>query len=122
MAYWSEWSHDVFEVEQRSFGRAATDMTWAADNTPVLDDFLDYEVEATRFARAYPQVAVCLYDLERFRGNVIIPVLKVHPKVPSVGCSWRTPTTSTPTSCRRKRSARPCGSAAPHVCGRSSGA
>ena len=24
---------------------------------------------------------VCLYDLDKFRGNVIIPALKVHPKV-----------------------------------------
>jgi hypothetical protein len=48
---------------------------------PFINDFMSYEVQATRYARAYPQVAVCLYDLEKFRGNVIIPALKVHPKV-----------------------------------------
>ena len=67
-------------------GRVAVwtrDMSWAQNviTGPLIDDFMGYEVQATRYARAYPQVAICLYDLDKFRGNVIIPVLKVHPKV-----------------------------------------
>ena len=58
-------------------------MSWAQNviTGPLIDDFMGYEVQATRYARAYPQVALCLYDLDKFRGDVIIPALKVHPKV-----------------------------------------
>jgi hypothetical protein len=83
LTYWSDWGQRLFVAEGRSFARAASDMSWAQDviTGPLVEDFMSYEVQATRYARAYPQVALCLYDLEKFRGNVIIPVLKTHPKV-----------------------------------------
>ena len=83
LTYWSDWGQKTFEAQGRTFARAATDMSWAQNviTGRLIDDFMGYEVQATRYARAYPQVALCLYDLEKFRGNVIIPVLKVHPKV-----------------------------------------
>jgi hypothetical protein len=83
LTYWQDWGVDTFSAKKKSFARAATDMSWAQNviTGPLIDDFMGYEVQATRYARAYPSVAICLYDLERFRGNVIIPVLKVHPKV-----------------------------------------
>lgn len=83
LGYWQEWAEQVFVREGASFARGVTDMSWGPDaySESVLVDFLAYEVQATRFARAYPQVALCMYDLDRFGGNVIIPVLKVHPKV-----------------------------------------
>lgn len=82
LAYWSEWGHRTFETERRSFARTASVMTWAEHLfSPDLDDFIAYEARSTRLARAFPQVALCLYDLAHFRGNVIIPILKVHPRV-----------------------------------------
>jgi hypothetical protein len=83
LSYWADWGNKTFEAQGRTFARAATDMSWAQNviTGTLIDDFMGYEVQATRYARAYPQVAICLYDLEKFRGNVIIPVLKVHPKV-----------------------------------------
>jgi len=68
---------------QEVFARAITDLSWVktALTGPAIDDFMSYEVQATRYARAFPQVALCLYDLDKFRGDVIIPALKVHPKV-----------------------------------------
>jgi hypothetical protein len=83
LAFWQAWAHDTFEVKRRDFARGVTDMSWAEEvaTTPVLDDVLAYEVQATRFARSYPQVALCLYDLNLYGGNVIFPVMKVHPKV-----------------------------------------
>ena len=83
LTFWSDWGEQTFGEKQRSFARAASDMSWAqnAVTGSQIDDFMGYEALATRSARAYPQVALCLYDLDKFRGNVIIPVLKVHPKV-----------------------------------------
>jgi MEDS: MEthanogen/methylotroph, DcmR Sensory domain len=83
LTFWSDWGEKTFGEKQCSFARAASDMSWAQNviTGPLIDDFMGYEAQATRSARAYPQVALCLYDLDKFRGNVIIPVLKVHPKV-----------------------------------------
>jgi hypothetical protein len=83
LAFWSTWGEELFDRQGRTFARATTDMSWAETvfDGRVIDDFMAYEVQATRYARSYPQVAVCLYDLDKFRGNVIIPALKVHPKV-----------------------------------------
>jgi len=83
LANWRAWGEEVFGRRGKAFARAATDLSWVqtAPNGPAIDDFMSYEVQATRYARAYPQVALCLYDLDKFRGDVIIPALKVHPKV-----------------------------------------
>ena len=83
LAYWMRWGEKLFVTECRGFARAVSDMSWAGNviTGPVIDDFMGYEVQATRYCRAHPQVALCLYDLEKFRGDVIIPALKVHPKV-----------------------------------------
>ena len=83
LEYWADWGRTTFEAERWPFARGATDMSWAQEmgSEPMLDDFLNYELQATLIARMYPQVALCLYDLDLFGGNVIIPVLKVHPKV-----------------------------------------
>ena len=83
LTFWGDLGRETFEEQRRPFARAASDMSWAENviTGPLIDDFMNYEAQATRYARAYPQVALCLYDLEKFRGDVIIPVLKVHPKV-----------------------------------------
>jgi hypothetical protein len=83
LTFWGDLGRETFEERGHPFARAASDMGWAGNvlTGPLIDDFMGYEVQATRYARAYPQVALCLYDLDKFRGNVIIPVLKVHPKV-----------------------------------------
>jgi hypothetical protein len=83
LSFWADWGEDTFTHKGHRFGRAVSDISWAEDlfPSPVLDDYLGYEVLATRYARMYPQVALCLFDLEKFRGDVILPVLKVHPKV-----------------------------------------
>jgi hypothetical protein len=83
LTFWGELGRETFEEQGRTFARAASDMSWAENviTGPRIDDFMGYEAQATRYARAYPQVALCLYDLDKFRGDVIIPVLKVHPKV-----------------------------------------
>jgi hypothetical protein len=80
---WRDWGEDVFVRRGMAFARATTDMSWAQNvvTGPLIEDFMSYEVQATRIARAYPQVALCLYDLDKFRGDVIIPALKAHPKV-----------------------------------------
>jgi hypothetical protein len=63
------------------FARAAGEMTWALRHMPGVEDLIVYESLLNRFLPKYPQVIMCLYELGRFSGEVLVDVLKTHPKV-----------------------------------------
>jgi hypothetical protein len=63
------------------FARAVGEMTWALRKMPGVDELVGYEAKLNRFLPRYPQVVLCLYELERFDGEVLVDVLKTHPKV-----------------------------------------
>jgi hypothetical protein len=42
---------------------------------------MTYEAELNRFVPNYPQVILCLYDLDSFSGQILIDILKTHPRV-----------------------------------------
>jgi hypothetical protein len=62
--------------------RAAGEMTWALRDLPGVDLLVTYEAELNRFLPKYPQIILCLYDLERFTdGEALLDILRTHPKV-----------------------------------------
>ncbi len=63
------------------FARSAGEMTWALREVPGVEELVRYESELNRFLPRYPQVILCLYDLERFGGEVLVDILKTHPKL-----------------------------------------
>jgi MEDS: MEthanogen/methylotroph, DcmR Sensory domain len=63
------------------FVRSAGETTWTLKELPSLYDFLTYEAELNRFLPRYPQVIMCLYDLDHFGGQILVDILKTHPKV-----------------------------------------
>lgn len=64
------------------FVRSVGEMTWALRDIPGVDQLVRYEAQLNGFLPQYPQVVLCLYDLERFTdGRVLMEVLKSHPKV-----------------------------------------
>jgi hypothetical protein len=63
------------------FARAAGEMTWALRHMPGVEELIGYESLLNRFLPKYPQVILCLYELGRFSGEVLVDVLKTHPKV-----------------------------------------
>ena len=78
-----DWSREVFDRDDCSFARVAGDMGWAAPlvGERFVRSLAHYEARVTRWTRAYPQVAVCLYDLDLFGGDVIIAMIHSHPQV-----------------------------------------
>ena len=40
-----------------------------------------YEARLTEFVAAFPQMILCLYDLERFGAEVLMDALRTHPMV-----------------------------------------
>jgi hypothetical protein len=64
-----------------SFARAVGEMTWALRQLPGVEELVGYEARLNDFLPRYPQVILCLYALDGFSGEVLVDVLKTHPKV-----------------------------------------
>ncbi|MER5466209.1 MEDS domain-containing protein [Streptomyces sp. NPDC002668] len=77
------WSGDMFRNGDGDFARLAADMSWAQPlvQPGFIRDLVRYEMEATCRLKSCPQVGVCMYDLELFNGDLIIPLVKAHPRV-----------------------------------------
>src|SRR6185436_20916375 len=56
--------------------------TWSLhDVVPPLRELLALESEMNRYLPLFPQVIVCMYDLERFGGGLVVDLLKTHSRV-----------------------------------------
>jgi len=79
------WDRNVGAAVQHGgygFVRSVGEMTWALRDLPGVDQLVGYEAELNRFLPRYPQVILCLYDLERFTdGRMLMELLRTHPKV-----------------------------------------
>jgi bifunctional DNA-binding transcriptional regulator/antitoxin component of YhaV-PrlF toxin-antitoxin module len=62
-------------------GRGCGEMTWALRDAPGVEHLFGYESELNRICGLHPQVILCLYDLERFGGGIMVDLLKTHPKL-----------------------------------------
>ena len=56
--------------------------TWSRrDVVPDTQELLLLESEMNRYLPLYPQVVVCLYDIDRFGAGIIVDLLKTHPRM-----------------------------------------
>lgn len=79
--YWDTWAATSLVGGGFSFARAAGEMTWAVTEVIGAANLIRYESELNRFVPRYPQVLLCLYDLDRFGGDLLVDIMKTHPKV-----------------------------------------
>jgi hypothetical protein len=79
--FWERNVRSAIEGGEYRFFRAAGEMTWALRDMPGLDQLATFESEVNRFMPRYPQVYLCVYDIERFSGEQLLDMLKTHPKV-----------------------------------------
>jgi hypothetical protein len=79
--FWDDSVGAALHEEGFPFVRSAGETTWTLKELPGLYDFLTYEAELNRFLPRYPQVVMCLYDLDHFGGEILVDILKTHPKV-----------------------------------------
>jgi MEDS: MEthanogen/methylotroph, DcmR Sensory domain len=84
LRFWDDWGAATYERDSVTYARIGADMSWArplVDAPGFVMDLARYETRFTLWARRYPQVTACLYDLDRFDGDVIVPIVRAHPKV-----------------------------------------
>jgi hypothetical protein len=68
--------------------RTAGEMTWALRDIPGVGDLLAYEARVNQVMAANPEasaISLCLYDVERFDAELIVGVLRTHPKAVIAG-------------------------------------
>ncbi|MET0146008.1 MAG: MEDS domain-containing protein [Ilumatobacteraceae bacterium] len=71
--------------------------TWSLrEVVPDRNELLVLESEMNRFLPLFPQVILCLYDLERFGGGIVVDLLKTHPRVLVGGAIVENPYCMTP--------------------------
>ncbi|MGW8395188.1 MEDS domain-containing protein [Streptomyces lydicus] len=87
------WSDEMFPSGKRTCARFAADMSWAQPlvQPAFVQDLVRYEMQATRWLRSHSQVGMCMYDLELFHSDLIVPLVKAHPKVWLNGMTMENP-------------------------------
>jgi MEDS: MEthanogen/methylotroph, DcmR Sensory domain len=61
--------------------RVVGDMTWALTAAPGVEELVEYESEINQYSAKYPQILLCLYDLEQLFGTELVYLLRTHPKL-----------------------------------------
>jgi len=79
--FWDESTRDNLASGDYTFARSCGEMTWALKELPGVEDLVDYESELNKFLPLYPQVIMCLYDLDLVDGRVVVDLLRTHPKL-----------------------------------------
>jgi MEDS: MEthanogen/methylotroph, DcmR Sensory domain len=80
LTFWTDGMTNA-ALEGYSFFRLVGEMTWALRDAPGVEHLVGYESELNRVTPSYPVVVLCLYDLDRFSGEVVVNIVKTHPQV-----------------------------------------
>ena len=80
LTFWTE-NMVKAEVEGYSFCRLVGEMTWALRDAPGRGAPGRLRVRAEPGHLSYPVIVLCLYDLDRFSGEVVVNIVKTHPQV-----------------------------------------
>lgn len=74
---------EVLERNREEYGRARLvgHMEWALEAAPGVPDIIEYESKLNYLLPHYPDPVVCVYDLNRHSGSVVMDILRTHPMV-----------------------------------------
>jgi hypothetical protein len=79
VTYWEAEAADTLVSGAWPFARYTGEMTVAVNQAIPVEDWVGYESDVNRFAKRYPQVLLCLYDLLDFgTSRLFMDILKTH--------------------------------------------
>jgi hypothetical protein len=97
--------------ETHGRGRLMGNMEWALEALPGVTDLIEYETKLNHVTAKHPDPIVCVYDLNKHSGSVIMDVLRTHPMVIVGGVLQENPLYVEPeemlAELRRRRSEKP---------------
>lgn len=67
--------------ENRPLMRLMGNMEWALETVPGVTDIVEYETKLNFVSPRYQDPIVCVYDLNRHSGSVVMDILRTHPLV-----------------------------------------
>jgi hypothetical protein len=82
--------------------RAAAEMVWALQAIPGIEHLMAYESRLNYFIPGKPWISICLYNITKFSGKIIVNVLQTHPYTISGGVITQNPYYQDPDEWLRK--------------------
>lgn len=67
--------------EKYKLTRLMGNMEWALEAAPGVTDIVEYETKLNYIAPRYPDPFICVYDLNKHSGSVVMDILRTHPMV-----------------------------------------
>jgi len=67
--------------EKHKLTRLMGNMEWALETAPGVTDILEYETKLNYVLPKYADPIVCVYDLNKHSGSVVMDILRTHPMV-----------------------------------------
>ena len=61
--------------------RMVAHMEWALEERPRVDDLVEYETRVNYMWPRYRDAVICVYDLAKFGGHIVMDILRTHPMV-----------------------------------------
>ena len=87
--------HEEYFAESQKNGkrsiRATAEMVWALQAIPGVEHLMAYESRLNYFFPGKPWISICLYNITKFSGSVIVNVLRTHPYTISGGVITQNP-------------------------------
>jgi hypothetical protein len=71
--------------------RATAEMVWALEAIPGKEHLMAYESRLNYFIPGKPWISICLYNVTKFTGDIIMNVLRTHPFVINKGVITENP-------------------------------
>jgi len=71
--------------------RATAEMVWALEAIPGIEHLMAYESRLNYFITSKPWISICLYNVTKFSGSIIMQVLQTHPYTISNGAVTQNP-------------------------------
>ena len=74
---------EVLDENRRKFGmsRLMGNMEWALETLPGVTDIVEYETKLNYVLPEYQDPVICVYDLNKHSGSVVMDILRTHPMV-----------------------------------------
>ena len=87
--------HEEYFTESQKNGkrniRATAEMVWALQAIPGVEHLMAYESKLNYFFPGKPWISICLYNVTKFSGSIIVNVLRTHPYTISGGVITQNP-------------------------------
>lgn len=74
---------EVLEANREKYKltRLMGNMEWALETAPGVTDIIEYETKLNYVIPKYPDPIICVYDLNKHSGSVVMDILRTHPMV-----------------------------------------